>query len=125
MADTLSWGDNNIIVTQKPINRENPGGELAESLAPADKSPFRRIEFHVARKPFTGFTKGGGDGSFRLETLNPTSTSSNNTNGNQQNVGLDSVGGGSSGKKRDASELGNGLIQNSVLELLSRELVLV
>ncbi|KAL4589899.1 hypothetical protein LXL04_002811 [Taraxacum kok-saghyz] len=109
MADTLSWADNNIIVTQKPINRENPGGELTESLAPADKSPFRRIEFHVARKPFTGFTKGGGDGSFRLETLNPTSTSSNNTNGNQQNVGLDSVGGGSSGKKRDASELGNGL----------------
>ncbi|CAH1426595.1 unnamed protein product [Lactuca virosa] len=109
MAETLSLIDKNTIVTQKPINRENPGGESTESLAPVDKSPFRRIEFHLARKPFTGFTKGGGDGSFRLETLNPTSTSSNNTFGNQQGVGLDSVGGGSSGKKRDASELGNGL----------------
>ncbi|CAI9285650.1 unnamed protein product [Lactuca saligna] len=109
MAETLSLIDKNTIVTQKPINRENPGGESTESLAPVDKSPFRRIEFHLARKPFTGFTKGGGDGSFRLETLNPTSTSSNNTYGNQQGVGLDSVGGGSSGKKRDASELGNGL----------------
>ncbi|KAL7601852.1 hypothetical protein Lser_V15G23820 [Lactuca serriola] len=109
MAETLSLIDKNAIVTQKPISRENPGGESTESLAPVDKSPFRRIEFHLARKPFTGFTKGGGDGSFRLETLNPTSTSSNNTYGNQQGVGLDSVGGGSSAKKRDASELGNGL----------------
>lgn len=109
MAEPLSLIHNNIIVTQKPINHENPGGESTESLAPVDKSPFRRIEFHLARKPFSGFNKGGGDGSFRLETLNPTSTSSNSTNGNQQSVGLDSVGGGSSGKKRDASELGNGL----------------
>lgn len=109
MADTLSLIDSNIIVAQKPINRDNPGGESTESVAPVDKSPFRRIEFHLARKPFTGFTKGGGDGSFRLETLNPTSTSSNNAHGNQQSVGFDSVSVGSSGKKRDASELGNGL----------------
>lgn len=107
MAETLTLIDNTIIVTQKPLNRENPGDASTESVAPVDKSPFRKIEFHVARKPFTGFTKGGGDGSFRLETLNPTSTSSNSTHVNQQNVGLDSVGGGSSGKKRDASELGN------------------
>lgn len=109
MAETLSLIDNNIIVTQKPINRENPSGESTESSVPPDKSPFRRIEFHLAKKPFTGFTNGGGDGSFRLETLNPTTTSSKNTHGNQQSVGLDTVGGGSSGKKRDASELENGL----------------
>lgn len=108
MAETLSFIDDNVIVTQKPINRENPGGESTESLAPPDKSPFRRIEFHLARKPFAGFTNGGGDGSFRLETLNPATTSSKNTHGNQQSVGLDAVG-GSSGKKRDASELENGL----------------
>ncbi|KVH93639.1 Peptidase C19, ubiquitin carboxyl-terminal hydrolase 2 [Cynara cardunculus var. scolymus] len=109
MAETLSLIDNNIIVTQKPIDRGNPGGESTESLAPPDKSPFRRIEFHQARKPFTGFTNGGGDGSFRLETLNPATTSSKNTHGNQQSVGLDTVGGGSLGKKRDASEFENGL----------------
>ncbi|BBH08604.1 ubiquitin-specific protease 23, partial [Prunus dulcis] len=31
--------------------------------------PQRRIEFHLARKPFNGLNNGGGD--FRLETLNP------------------------------------------------------
>ncbi|KAI3678424.1 hypothetical protein L6452_37715 [Arctium lappa] len=36
-------------------------------------------------------------------------TSSKTTNGNQQSMGLDIVGGGSSGKKRDALELENGL----------------
>ncbi|KAL9445537.1 hypothetical protein AB3S75_018520 [Citrus x aurantiifolia] len=37
----------------------------------------RRIEFHPARKPFSGFSNGGGDdgGDFKLETLNPSSSS--------------------------------------------------
>lgn len=43
----------------------------------------RRIEFHLARKPFTGFSNGGVG--FRLETLNPSSRTqkpgSNQVNG--------------------------------------------
>lgn len=35
----------------------------------------RRIEFHLARKPFTGFT-GGGNSGFKLETLNPSNSNS-------------------------------------------------
>lgn len=34
----------------------------------------RRIEFHPARKPFKGFSNGGGD--FHIETLNPSSSDS-------------------------------------------------
>ncbi|KAI3814673.1 hypothetical protein L1987_14317 [Smallanthus sonchifolius] len=105
MAEPLSLIDNSIIVTQKPTGHETLGDESTESLAPADKSPFRRIEFHLARKPFTGFTNGGGDGSFRLETLNPAAKSSKLTNANQQSVGLEASG----GKKRDASEMENDL----------------
>ncbi|VFQ59979.1 unnamed protein product [Cuscuta campestris] len=40
----------------------------------AGETPFhRRIEFHLARKPFNGF--GNGLGGFRLDTLNPSSKS--------------------------------------------------
>ncbi|XP_076885044.1 uncharacterized protein LOC143534439 [Bidens hawaiensis] len=78
MAEPLSLIDsnNNISATEKPCG----------------ESTFRRIEFHLASKPFTN------DGGFRLETLN-----SNNNNNNQQSVGSESIG--LSGKKRDASEL--------------------
>ncbi|KAJ0701640.1 putative ubiquitinyl hydrolase 1 [Helianthus annuus] len=99
MTESMSLNTNITIVTQTPIHHENPGGELTECS--------RRIEFHVARKP--PLTNGGDDGSFRLETLNPTTTSSKNTHQNNQSVGSDRVG--SSGKKRDASELENGLDQ--------------
>lgn len=33
----------------------------------------RRIEFHPARKPFTGLGNGGAGSDFRIETLNPDS----------------------------------------------------
>ncbi|KAI3803082.1 hypothetical protein L1987_31230 [Smallanthus sonchifolius] len=99
---TLSLIDNSVIATQKTINHENPGDEPTKSLAPVDNSSFRRVEFHIAKKPFTN---GGDDGSFRLETLNSAATSSKNTHGSQQSVGSEIVGGGYSGKKRDASEL--------------------
>ncbi|KAL8223461.1 hypothetical protein R6Q57_018936 [Mikania cordata] len=118
MAEPVSLIDNSIIVAQKPMSHENPHDEPTESVAPADKSPFRRIEFHLARKPFTGFTNGGGDGSFRLETLNPISTSSNITNANHQNIGLDRI----SGKKRDASDLDNGLDPELSVEMTIRRI---
>lgn len=35
----------------------------------------RRIEFHLARKPFTGFSDGGKNSGFKLVTLNPDSNS--------------------------------------------------
>ncbi|KAL5547497.1 hypothetical protein UlMin_002728 [Ulmus minor] len=67
-----------------------------------DSSLFhRRIEFHPARKPFRGFSNGGGD--FRIETLNPGS----------QDLKRQGLGPGKSalgGKKADGSEiLENGL----------------
>lgn len=60
----------------------------------------RRIEFHPARKPFSGFTNGGGDGGdFKLETLNPSSNSDHTKPGS-----------GPQAKKVDGSELwDNGL----------------
>ncbi|KAL8189550.1 hypothetical protein R6Q57_029116 [Mikania cordata] len=104
MTESCRLTDHSIIATQKPINHVNPLGESTESLAPADSFSDRRIDFHLAKKPFTGFANVGGDGSFVLETLNATTTSSKNT-------GSESVGGGYSGKKRDAPELENGLDQ--------------
>lgn len=60
----------------------------------------RRIEFHPARKPFSGFSNGGGDGGdFKLETLNPSSNSDHTK-----------AGSGHLAKKVDCSELwDNGL----------------
>ncbi|KAJ0677082.1 putative ubiquitinyl hydrolase 1 [Helianthus annuus] len=105
MSETMTiLNSNNIILTQNPIsfNQETPGDdESTEPSAPVDVFPFRRIEFHLARKPFTGFSNGGGDGSFRLETLNPAAASSCVTNVDEQRVG--------SGRKRDAVEMENGL----------------
>lgn len=40
------------------------------NLDPSTTLFHRRIEFRLARKPFTGFT-GGGNSGFKLETLNP------------------------------------------------------
>ncbi|XP_043701168.1 ubiquitin carboxyl-terminal hydrolase 23 [Telopea speciosissima] len=48
----------------------------------------RRIEFHPARKPFTGFSNGSED--FRIETLNPSSDSQRSAS--QKAVALASVG---------------------------------
>ncbi|RVW97583.1 Ubiquitin carboxyl-terminal hydrolase 23 [Vitis vinifera] len=60
----------------------------------------RRIEFHLARKPFSGFTNG--DGGFRLETLNPTT--------NAKRPGHRTGPAASSGKKQDGSDhVENGL----------------
>ncbi|KAA8522873.1 hypothetical protein F0562_009296 [Nyssa sinensis] len=62
----------------------------------------RRIDFHLAKKPFTGFSNGGGD--FRLETLNPSSEPQRH--GSNQGSGPAAP----AGKKPDRSEfLDNGL----------------
>lgn len=66
--------NNNINVSVKP----NDHDELSESSSPMDKSPFRKIEFHHAKKPFTAFTTNdAGTSSFQLETINPTTTHNN------------------------------------------------
>lgn len=84
-----------------------PGDGLLDpaAVAPAlsDKSPFRKIEFHLAKKPFTGFANGGGGGGFQLETLNPTSS-----NYPQKQPGSNQVNGPLplAGKKRDGLENG-------------------
>ncbi|XP_059667596.1 ubiquitin carboxyl-terminal hydrolase 23-like [Cornus florida] len=61
----------NTLITASESNTQADG--FLDSPAPSSNGSLfhRRIEFHLARKPFTGFSNGGGD--FRLETLNPNS----------------------------------------------------
>ncbi|KAJ0090143.1 hypothetical protein Patl1_14670 [Pistacia atlantica] len=59
----------------------------------------RRIEFHPARKVFSGLSNGGDNGDFKLETLNP-SGSEQKKAGTGQGQGPS----GGSGKKVDGSE---------------------
>ncbi|CAN7006079.1 unnamed protein product [Brassica rapa subsp. trilocularis] len=49
-------------------------GSCAVSSSSAS-AVFRKIEFHPARKPFNGFSNGKSD--FKIETLNPSSSSAN------------------------------------------------
>ncbi|KAF8093823.1 hypothetical protein N665_0377s0033 [Sinapis alba] len=64
-------------------------GSCAVSSSSAS-AVFRKIEFHLARKPFNGFSNGGSD--FKIETLNPPSSF------NKQAFSSPSV------KKRDGSD---------------------
>ncbi|KAB1211875.1 Ubiquitin carboxyl-terminal hydrolase 23 [Morella rubra] len=71
--------------------------DLPSASANGSSSLFhRRIEFHPARKPFKGFSNGGGD--FRLETLNPGAGS------DQLRSGSNPAQSGLAGKKGDGSE---------------------
>jgi ubiquitin carboxyl-terminal hydrolase 36/42 len=79
-----------------------PGGH-SDHLDPLSNGSstalYRRIEFHPARKAFKGFSNGGGD--FRLETLNPGSSSEQRRSGSSPGLTV---------KKVDGSEfLENGL----------------
>ncbi|CAN4084454.1 unnamed protein product [Withania somnifera] len=53
----------------------------------------RRIEFHLARKPFNGFISGKNNGGFQLETLNPNSETRTD-NGSLVGAGKNGVNGG-------------------------------
>ncbi|GMP35807.1 hypothetical protein CsSME_00008123 [Camellia sinensis var. sinensis] len=67
---------------------------------PSIESMFsRKVDFHPAKKPFSGFSNGSGG--FRLETLNPTTIS------DPRRLGASGQGSGQSGlvgKKPDGSE---------------------
>ncbi|XP_050388212.1 ubiquitin carboxyl-terminal hydrolase 23 isoform X2 [Argentina anserina] len=65
MADVLS-----------PAVRSGQGSDPQLKSAD-DASPFPRIEFHLARKPFKGFNNDGSD--FRPETLNPGTSGSSDS----------------------------------------------
>ncbi|KAI8020587.1 Ubiquitin carboxyl-terminal hydrolase 23 [Camellia lanceoleosa] len=67
---------------------------------PSIESLFsRKVDFHPAKKPFSGFSNGGGG--FRLETLNPTTISDPRRLGA---LGQCSAQSGLAGKKPDGSE---------------------
>lgn len=71
-----------------------------------ESSPFQRIEFHLARKPFKGFNNDGSG--FRPETLNP-GTSSSSSDSRKPGSGAQGPS-GSGAKKSDGSEfVENGL----------------
>ncbi|KAK4858338.1 hypothetical protein QYF36_014881 [Acer negundo] len=82
------------LMTQVKI--EAGGGGYSDSGVGSFSSFQRRIEFHPARKPFSGLSSGGGGGGdFKLETLNP---------GTSDPARTGSIT-GQSGKKADGSEL--------------------
>ncbi|KAL5842060.1 hypothetical protein ACOSQ3_012663 [Xanthoceras sorbifolium] len=92
------------LMTQVRI--EAGGGGYSDSGVGSFSSFQRRIEFHPARKPFSGISSGGGDGGggdFKLETLNPGAS-------DHARSGSGTSQGHQSGKKADGSELwDNGL----------------
>lgn len=53
---------------------KDPDKDSAPSSNPATTLFHRRVEFHLAPKPFSGFSEGGNSG-FKLVTLNPNSNS--------------------------------------------------
>ena len=57
------------------IQTGQDGSRAAVSSSSAS-AVFRKIEFHLARKPFNGFSNRGSD--FKMETLNPSSSSNTN-----------------------------------------------
>ncbi|XP_052182631.1 LOW QUALITY PROTEIN: ubiquitin carboxyl-terminal hydrolase 23 [Diospyros lotus] len=83
--------------------RISSGASTTKPDGPSDYQPpalvetlfHRRIDFLPARKPFTGFSNGGGG--FRLETLNP-------QGGDSQRGSNQGSGSISAGKKADGSE---------------------
>ncbi|XP_034678541.1 ubiquitin carboxyl-terminal hydrolase 23-like isoform X2 [Vitis riparia] len=89
-----------LISNPEANTQEN--GPYSASPDPSSTGSFfhRRIEFHLARKPFSGFTNGGGG--FRLETLNPTT--------DPKRPGHSTGPAASNGKKQDGSDhVENGL----------------
>ncbi|XP_015892670.2 ubiquitin carboxyl-terminal hydrolase 23 isoform X2 [Ziziphus jujuba] len=90
-----------IRITETKVMSDGYSDRMPDSSSNGSSLFQRRIEFHQARKPFRPFSKGDGD--FRLETLNPSSSDPRRTG---SNLGQSVLG----GKKADGSEfLENGL----------------
>ncbi|KFK40800.1 hypothetical protein AALP_AA2G042900 [Arabis alpina] len=60
------------VVTSRIQTDQDPHNNNNGSYTVSASAVLRKIEFHPARKPFYGFSKGGGSG-FKIETLNPSS----------------------------------------------------
>lgn len=73
------------------------------NLDPSTTLFHRRIEFHLARKPFTGFARGGNSG-FKLETLNP-----GNSNSGSKSEAYRIISGSASGSGKASEENNSGL----------------
>ncbi|XP_042508101.1 ubiquitin carboxyl-terminal hydrolase 23 [Macadamia integrifolia] len=78
------------LICTSEMKKPGDGLSVSVSSSPSSNGTLfqRRIDFHPARKPFTGFSNGTGD--FHIETLNPSSDSQRSAS--QMAVTLASVG---------------------------------
>ena len=89
------------LISNPEANTQKTGPSALADPSSTGSLFHRRIGFHLARKPFSGFTNGGGGG-FRLETLNPTTDA--------KRPGQSTAPSASGGKKQDGSDhVENGL----------------
>ncbi|WJZ91441.1 hypothetical protein VitviT2T_010511 [Vitis vinifera] len=88
------------LISNPEANAQENGPSASPHPSSAGSLFHRRIDFHLTRKPYSGFTNGSGG--FRLETLNPTT--------DPKRSGHSTGPAASSGKKQDGSDhVENGL----------------
>lgn len=86
MAETLFDSYKSI------TNPNDTSSDPSDPSKKTDGAPFsRKIDFHLARKPYSGFSNGVGG--FKLETLNPTRLDPHRPGGSIQGSGFSGLGG--------------------------------
>lgn len=64
-------GEATIDKMEENLGQQLIGSDLGLDSSASSSLFHRKIEFHLARKPFNGFISGKNNGGFQLETLNP------------------------------------------------------
>ena len=102
------------LISNPEANAQENGPSASPHPSSAGSLFHRRIDFHLTRKPYSGFTNGSGG--FRLETLNPTT--------DPKRSGHSTGPAASSGKKQDGSDhVENGLDPELSIGITVRRIV--